>query len=101
MIITTLQLVVSNSVNVQVKRLEYISTFLGGDYNKGKQLYVEITPLHLHRLAFICLRLGFRFHTCFLNRKQLLLSEQNGYKNTVFIKGGALKNNTEKSHGFL
>jgi hypothetical protein len=60
MIIIRLQLAVSNSVNVQVKRLEYFSRFYGGDYNKGKQLYVGLTPLHLHRLAFICLRLGFR-----------------------------------------
>jgi hypothetical protein len=38
-----------------VKLLEYFSRFLGGDYNKGKQLYVGIPPLHLDRIAFICL----------------------------------------------
>jgi hypothetical protein len=61
MIIIRLQIAVCNSGNVQVKWLEYFSRFLGGDYNKGKQVYLEIPPLHLDSQSFICLRLGFRF----------------------------------------
>jgi hypothetical protein len=95
MIIIRLQLAVSNSVNVKVKQLEYFRRFFGGDYYKGKQLYVGITPLHLHRLALICLRFRFRDTLASLTVKNYFSRNKMGIKIPLFIKSGALKNNTK------
>jgi hypothetical protein len=71
MIIIRLQLAVYNSGNVQVKRMEYFSR-LGG-YKR------------------------FVNHKTY--RKTFLSYNKMGRKIPFFVKGGALKNNTDTSHG--
>ena len=64
MIIIRLQLAVSNSVNVQVKRLEYFSRFWGYKRFVNHKTY----------------------------RKTLFFSKQNGQKNTVIYQGWGAEN---------
>ncbi len=70
-------------------------------YYNGNRLYVWIHPLHLDSLSLICLRLWFRFTLALLIIKIIFNKTIWLYKYHNLSRVGALKNNTEQSHGFL